>query len=116
MTKLSFILFALLLSFLSFTAIASEGPMTLPASANSSAAMHNNAGIKEWNKGDYKSALMHFSEASKIEASGETHFNEAICLDKLGKHGKASMHFGAAKKNAHGNKEILNSKILNAHL
>jgi len=116
MKNLSFILFGLLLSFFSFSAIASEGPMHLPEGANSSAAMHNKAGIKEWNKGDYKSALMHFSEASKIAASGETHFNEAICLDKLGKHGKASMHFGAAKKNAHGNKKILNSKILNAHL
>jgi hypothetical protein len=42
--------------------------------------------------------------------------NEAICLDKLGRHGEATMHFRAAKKHAKGNRAILDSPILNGHL
>lgn len=116
MKKLSFILFALALGFLPLTVFAGEGPLPMPSGANSSAVMHNNAGIEEWAKGNYDSALEHFGEASKIEATGETHFNEAISLDKLGRHREASMHFRAAKKHANGNPMILNSRILKKHL
>ncbi len=116
MRKISVIFIAILFSFFSIAVLAGEGPMKLPAGASSSAVMHNDEGIAAWNKGDFKGALMHFSEASKIAPSGETHFNEAISLDKLGRHGDASMHFGAAKNNANGNEKILNSKILNGHL
>lgn len=99
------------------TAMAGEGPMKLPAGANADANMHNEEGITHWGKGHYDVALKHFQAASKIDPSiGEIHFNVAICLDKLGKHPQATMHFKAAKKNAHGNKAILNSHILNAHI
>jgi len=95
----------------------SEGPMHFPKGANAEANKHNEEGIAAWNKGDIKGALMHFQAASKIDSSiGESHFNEAVCLDKLGQHGDAAMHFKAAKGNAHGNKKILDSPILNAHL
>jgi len=116
MKKLSFIMFALIFSLLPLTVLAGEGPLPMPSGANSSAVMHNNAGIDEWRKGNYESALEHFGEASKIEATGETHFNEAICLDKLGRHREAAMHFKAAKKHANGNTMILNSRILKKHL
>ncbi|MFQ5673723.1 MAG: hypothetical protein ACE5G9_11555 [Nitrospinales bacterium] len=102
----------------SLTAFAgNEGPMHFPKGANAEANMHNEEGIAAWNKGDIEGALMHFQAASKIDGSiGESHFNEAVCLDKLGRHGLAAMHFKAAKSNAHGNSKILNSPILNAHL
>lgn len=102
---------------LPLTALAGEGPMKLPDGSNASANMHNEEGIKHWNKGHFKIALAHFSEASKADHSiGETHFNEAISMDKLGSHKMAAMHFMAAKKNANGNEKIINSLILNAHL
>ncbi len=117
MKKIMMFFIALTFFLVPLTAIAGEGPMKLPAGANTEANMHNKEGIAEWNKGNHAAALMHFSAASKIDHSiGETHFNEAICLDKLGSHGKATMHFKAAKKNAKGNAAILNSPILNGHI
>ncbi len=116
MRRISTVCFVLLFSLVSFSVLAGEGPLKLPEGANPSAVMHNDEGIAAWNKGDYRSALMHFSEASRIEPSGEAHFNEAIALDKLGRHGEAAMHFKAAKKHANGNPKILKSRILNAHL
>ena len=101
------------------TAFAGEGPMQFPMNegSNPEAHKHNEEGVTSWNKGDFEGALRHFQMASKIDKSvGESHFNEAICLDKLGRHGEAAMHFKAAKANAHGNKNILNSPILNGHL
>jgi Flp pilus assembly protein TadD len=94
-----------------------EGPMNLPDGASADAKMHNKAGIKHYGMGHYDVALGHFQESAAIDASnGEIHFNEAISLDKLGKHGDATKHFGVARKKAGGNKAILESKILNAHL
>jgi len=93
-----------------------EGPMHLPPAADASANEHNEGGIAEWNKGNFEGALKHFQMASKIDGTvGESHFNEALCLDKLGEHGAATMHFKAARANAHGNMQILQSGILNAH-
>lgn len=117
MRKFLVVLIALSFSLLPLTAIAGEGPMKLPAGVNADSNKHNEEGIAEWNKGNYEGALKHFQMASKLDSSiGETHFNEAVCLDKLGRHGEATMHFKAAKKNAKGNASILNSKILNSHL
>lgn len=117
MKKLLVVLIALSFFLVPLTAIASEGPMKLPAGANAEANKHNEEGIMHWNQGHYDVALKHFQAASKADSShGETHFNEAISLDKLGKHGDATMHFKAAKKNAHGNASILNSAILNGHI
>ncbi len=97
--------------------LANEGPMKLAAGASDEAKGHNQEGIDHWNKGHFDVALKHFQAASKIDKSqGAAHFNEAICLDKLGKHGDATMHFKAAKKNAGGDKMILESAILNAHI
>lgn len=94
-----------------------EGPMHLPKGANADANKHNEEGIKHYGMGHFDVALEHFEAAAKADAStGEVHFNEAISLDKLGKHGDATKHFGKAKNNAHGNKAILESKILNSHL
>jgi Flp pilus assembly protein TadD len=111
------VLFALFLISLPLIAVAAEGPMELPAGSNSGADMHNKAGIKNWNEGNIEGALKHFQEASAEDSTiAETHFNEAVSLDKLGRHGDATMHFGAAKKHAKGNKKILDSPILKGHL
>lgn len=117
MKKALIVIFALAFFLVPLTAIAGEGPMKLPAGANAEANRHNEEGIDHWGQGHYDVALKHFQAASKIDHGiGETHFNEAICLDKLGKHGDATKHFKAAKKNAKGNAAILNSPILNGHI
>ncbi len=111
------VLTALCLLGLPVTSFAGEGPMSLPEGSNPSAVKHNKEGIDHWGQGHYDVALKHFQAASKADSSiAETHFNEAISLDKLGRHGEATMHFKAAKKRAGGNKAILNSPILNGHL
>ena len=79
--------------------------------------MHNEEGISHYNQGHYDVALKHFTVAAKIDPkSGESHYNMALCLDKLGLHGDATAHFKVAKQNAQGRKEIVNSGILNAHI
>lgn len=105
------------LSMVPVMAFAGEGPLSLPEGSNQEANMHNDEGIKHWDKGHFDVALGHFQEASAIDSSlGEVHFNEAISLDKLGKHGDATMHFKAALKRAGGNKKILDSGILHGHI
>ena len=118
MRNLSLILFILIFTFLSVPAFADQRPLKLPMGegSNGSAHKHNEEGISHYNQGHYDVALKHFQMASKVDASiGESHYNEALCLDKLGKHGDATNHFYAARKYAKGNSAILGSKILNAH-
>ena len=96
--------------------IISEGPLTLPENSNTEASGHNKEGIFHYNQGHYDVALNHFIMASSIASGvGEAHYNEALCLDKLGRHGDATNHFYAARKKALGNEAILKSVILNAH-
>ncbi len=117
MKKVMLVLAALCFLGLPLTSFAGEGPMSLTAGSNAGAVKHNMEGIDHWGQGHYDVALKHFQAASKEDSSiGETHFNEAICLDKLGRHGEATMHFKAAKKNAKGSKAITGSNILNAHI
>jgi tetratricopeptide (TPR) repeat protein len=118
MKKLLLILLVLIFTYLPIPAFADQGPLKLPmrVDSNSSAHNHNKEGISHYNQGHYDVALKHFRNASKIDSSvGESHYNEALCLDKLGKHGEATNHFYAARKYAKGNSLILGSKILNAH-
>jgi Flp pilus assembly protein TadD len=117
MKKVMLALAVLCLLGLPVSSFAGEGPMSLPSGSNAGAVKHNKEGIDHWNQGHYDVALKHFQAASKADSSlAQTHFNEAISLDKLGRHGEATMHFKAAKKNAGGNKAILSSPILNGHL
>ena len=118
MRKLLFALLALFFVLLSVPAIADNGPLGFPMKegSNAGAHKHNEEGISHYNQGHYDVALKHFQKASSIDSSvGESHYNEALCLDKLGQHGDATKHFYAARKNAHGNSAILESKILNSH-
>jgi len=84
---------------------------------NQAARMKNALGISNFNIGRFDEALSHFQVASKEDSGvGEYHFNEAMALDKLGKHALAKKRFKAARKNAHGNIKITGSKILKAHV
>ena len=113
---LSILVVSLILGFPMY-AFANEGPLPLNSNAPADAQMHNQEGMKHYGAGHFDIALGHFQSAAKTSREfGEVHFNEAICLDKLGKHGEATMHFKAAKETAHGNTKILDSNILNAHL
>jgi len=116
MRNLSLILFILIFTFLSVPAFAGQGALKLPEGSNASAIKHNKEGIFNYKQGYYEDALKHFQMASKVDSSvGESHYNEALCLDKLEKHGEATNHFYKARKYAKGNSAILGSKILNAH-
>ena len=94
-----------------------EGPLTLAAESDAEAITHNDEGILHYKEGHFDIALKHFREAGKTQSEiGEIHFNEALALDKEGDHGAASEHFKMAQANANGNKLILESKILLAHI
>ena len=97
--------------------IISERPLTLPEDSNTEASGHNEEGISHYKEGHYDVALKHFQAASAVDSAlGEIHYNEAISLDKLGKHGEATKHFKIAQGKANGNKAILESKILLSHV
>jgi tetratricopeptide (TPR) repeat protein len=118
MRNLLLILLALIFTHLSLPAFADQGPLKFPMrdDSNTSAHKHNEEGIFHYNQGHYAVALKHFQKASKANSSvGESHYNEALCLDKMGKHGEATNHFYAARKYAKGNSAIIGSKVLNAH-
>ncbi len=107
---------AMLLS-IPLTSFADEAPLPMPAGASAEAVKHNDEGIAHYNQGHFDVALQHFEGASKAAPKmGEGCFNEALALDKLGKHADATKHFKSAQKNANGNKAILESAILNAHV
>jgi tetratricopeptide (TPR) repeat protein len=97
--------------------IIAGGPLTLPEGSNTEASGHNEEGISHYKEGHYDVALKHFQAASAVDSAlGEVHYNEAISLDKLGKHGEATKHFKIAQEKANGNKAILESKILLSHV
>jgi len=115
MKKLFLALAALFFISVPFTAFA-ESPLGLSADAKAEAQKHNQEGVSHYNKGHFDIALKHFEASEKIQRTGEVYFNEALVYDKLGKHGKATMHFKEAKTLANGNSKILNSEVLKAHL
>jgi tetratricopeptide (TPR) repeat protein len=97
--------------------VIAEGPLTLPEDSNTEVSGHNEEGISHYKQEHYDVALKHFQAASAVDSTlGEVHYNEAISLDKLGKHGEATKHFKIAQEKANGNKKILESKILLSHV
>jgi len=116
MRNLSLILFILIFTCLSVPSFAGLGALKLPEGSNASAIKHNKEGIFNYRQGYYEDALKHFQMASKVDSSvGESHYNEALCLHKLGKHGEATNHFYKARKYSKGNPAILKSQILLRH-
>lgn len=116
MKKLVYVFAVAMLLSIPLSAFADEAPLPLPAGASAEAVKHNDEGIAHFNQGHFDVALQHFEGSAKAESKwGEIHFNEALALDKMGKHADASKHFKSAQKMANGNKAILESAILNAH-
>jgi Flp pilus assembly protein TadD len=116
MKKLSIICALLFTTSLSSIVFAADPALKFPSGANAEANKHNEEGIFHYNQGHFDVALKHFQMASKIVPSiGESHYNEALSLDAIDRHGEATNHFYAARKYANGNPAILKSGILNAH-
>ena len=116
MKKLSFIFALLFITSLYSGVFAADPALKFPSGANAEANKHNEEGISHYNQGHFDIALKHFQMASKIDPSiGESHYNEALSLNALDRHGDATNHFYAARKHANGNAAILKSGILNAH-
>ena len=116
MKKLLFIFVLLFIASVSSVAFAADPALKFPSGANAEANKHNEEGISHYNQGHFDVALKHFQMASKIDPSiGESHYNEALSLDAIDRHGEATNHFYAARKHANGNPAILKSGILNAH-
>ena len=96
-----------------------EDPLGFPMREGSDAGAHkhNEEGIMHYQKGHYDIALKHFKMSAEIDPKvGASHYNMALSLDKLGKHGDATMHFKCAKMLAQGRKDITESKILKGHI
>jgi len=116
MKRMVLILTLLFLSSLVSCANSPDSALKLPGGSNLEANKHNEEGISHYNQGHYDVALKHFHMASELDPRiGEAHFNQAISLDALGRHGEATDHFFVARKYAKGNPAILESQILNAH-
>jgi len=115
MKKLILVLAALFFISAPLTAFA-ESPLALPADAKAEAKKHNQEGISHYNQGHPDVALKHFEASEKIQRTGEVYFNEALAYNKLGKHGKATMHFKEAKTLANGNSKILDSEVMKSLL
>lgn len=115
MKKLLLVLVTLFFISMPLVAFA-DSPLDLQADANADAKKHNEEGISHYNQGHYDVALQHFEASEKAQRTGEAYFNEALAYDKMGKHGKATMHFKEAKTLANGNSKIMDSAILKKHL
>jgi len=114
--KLLFIFALFSIASVSSVVFAADPALKFPSGANAEANKHNEEGISHYNQEHYDVALKHFQMASKIDPSiGESHYNEALSLDAIDRHGEATNHFYAARKYANGNPAILKSGILNAH-
>ncbi len=96
---------------------AGEGPLPLPEGTDAQVMKHNQEGTEEYLKLNYEKALKHFQAALKLKPNtAVVLFNEAVTLDKLGMHKKATLRFQQAKDHAQGNPLIVESPILKAHL
>lgn len=115
MKKLFLVLSALLFIVTPLTAFA-ESALSLPTDAKAEAQQHNQEGVSHYNKGHFDVAVKHFEASEEIQRTGEAYYNAGLAYYKLGKHGKATMHFKEAVTLANGNSKILDSEVLKSHL
>ena len=115
MKKIFLVLSALFFIVTPLTAFA-DSPLSLPADAKAEAKQHNQEGITHYNKGHFDVAAKHFETSEEILRTGDAYYNGGLAYYKLGKHGKAKMHFNEAITLANGNSKILNSDVLKSHL
>ncbi len=92
-----------------------EGAFMAPEGAGGAA--ENDEGVSHYKQGHFDVAQEHFSKA--LAANGtlaEAHYNLALALDKLGKHGEATAHFKMALELAPEDPKIRDSDILKTHV
>ncbi len=88
----------------------------ISAPAGSPGRMENDEGAGHYRQGHWDVAEVHFRKSLEADPGlAEAHFNLALALDKLGKHGKATQHFKKAVELAPQNPKIAQSQILRAH-
>jgi len=88
-----------------------------PDSVTGVAASKNNEGVDHLVQGHYDVALDYFKEALSANPNfAEAHFNMAISLDGMGKHGEASTSFQKAKDLGGSNPKISENPMLKKHL
>ncbi len=97
---------------------ASQMGLKAPAdAANKEAASKNDEGISHLVQKHWDTAAGFFKEAIEADPNlAEAHFNLALSLHKMGKHGDATKHFKKAKELASGNSKIVDNEILKDHL
>lgn len=89
----------------------------LIAPRDTAGAMENHEGVAHFVQGHWDEAQDHFLDALAVNADlAEAHYNIALTLDKLGKHGEAIHHFQMALDLAPDDPRIKDSPILKAHL
>ncbi len=98
-------------------AVEAEGAETaLTAPTGSPGRTENEEGVDHYQQGHWDVAEVHFQKSLQADPGlAEAHFNLALALDKLGKHGDATQHFKKAAELAPENPKIAESKILKAH-
>lgn len=95
---------------------AAGAEMALMAPAGTPGEMENNEGVDHYKQGHWDVAEVHFRKSMGADPGlAEAHFNLALALDKLGKHGDATDHFKKAAELAPDDPKIAQSKILRAH-
>lgn len=89
----------------------------ISAPASSPGRMENDEGVDHYSQGHWDVAEVHFRKSLDVDPGlAEAHFNLALALDKLGRHGDATKHFKKAAELAPKNPKIAQSKILRAHI
>lgn len=87
------------------------------AASGSPGRMENDEGVSHYKQEHWDVAEVHFRKAVEVDPSlAVAHFNLALALDKLNKHGEATQHFKKALELAPNDPQIAQSKILNAHV
>ena len=110
-------LFATFILGIAVETVEAGAPKALSAPGGSAGEGHNAEGIKHYNKEHWDVAEEHFQEAVKADDKmAEAHYNLALSLDKLGRHGEATKHFKHALELAPDHPAIADSKILKSHL
>ena len=94
-----------------------EFPLILPPGAEPSAKSHNDYGIEDFRLGQYYEAFLHFKQANTADSSaGEIYFNMGLANHMQGRRDRATENFRKARKFAHGNTRIKESKLLKNYL
>ena len=88
----------------------------LAAPADSAGRAENDEGVGHYEQGHWDVAEGHFRKGLEADSAlAVAHFNLALTLDKLGKHGEATEHFSKAAELAPEDPQITQSEILKAH-